>query len=206
MQEIQETRPITRKTAPPQSVTRFSMKPPTVVMNIEGDMESRPPTRRFSQVPPAKTGMKKIYIIGGAVVVVAIIFILVITSIISSRKQEQIIEDTSKKLKQYYQEIEEAVTDFPDEPKKVLDKIEERIDSFKNTNYEKAVKKIEATAKEQLEVMSKIKKVDNLEAPTTKEGIDERIQEYIILKSAASNYPKMVEKINDKIKALKQEK
>lgn len=207
MQQIPEVRPITRKIEPHKSVTRFSMKPPspdTNSMNTEEDAEMRPPTRDFTREQPAKTNMKKIYIIGGAVVGV-IIIVLIITSMISSKATDDAKIKKDALAKSYYTEIVETERDFPDDPKKVLAKIEERWESIKNTPYEKRVKEIEATANERLDHLKKFKKL-SASVPTTKDEIDERKQEYIQLKSEASDYPELVEKINDAIKALNLEK
>jgi hypothetical protein len=208
MEQARPTGPVTRRIEPPKPSTRFAMKPAPSNINFETseeEAEARPPTRRFAQAQPAKSNMKKIYLIGGAVAA-AVIITLMILSYMSNKAKEEEAARLLALAKSYYNEIVETARDFPDDPKKVLDKIKERYDQIKDTVYESEVKKIEATTKEQLDITRKFNALVNASIPTTKDEIDERIQEYRALKGKASDYQRIVDKINDAIKALTQEK
>jgi len=183
-----------QKAAPPQPrLTQTSRLRPAI---DEDDIEEAIPSRRhFGPVKSAQGGIKKIYLIGGAAVVVLIIAILVITSMSNAAKQEQ-EEKRQADLKKYYNEIEETDKDFADNPQKVIDKIKERRESLKGTEYEKKIDTMEQNAKARIEIVDKMKE---LEKPVdTVEQVDKRLKDI----SALKNNPAVNDSLGSKLKEL----
>ena len=192
----------TQKAAPFQPPARTSqtsrIRPAQVATDIsdEGIEELDVPSlHRFGKAKSAKGGIKKIYLIAGAAVVVLIVVISIIISMSNAAKQKS-KDDYEAKLKKYYKEVEETENDFADNPQKVIDKIKERREALKGTEYEKKIDTIEQNAKARIEITDKIKE---LEKPVdTAEEVDKRLKEISALKSN----PAVNESLGGKLREL----
>jgi hypothetical protein len=92
--------------------------------------------------------------------------------------------------------VEETENDFADNPQKVIDKIKERREALKGTEYEKKIDTIEQNAKARIEITDKMKE---LEKPVdTVEEVEKRIKEISIIKSN----PAVNDALGSKLKEL----